>query len=79
MEERNITGNYGALEGYFVKRILDMVRDFNRTSIIWEDPIENGVGIYDDTIVQVWKDDYIGMMEKVQFQPPLSLQLTHLF
>lgn len=72
MEEKNITGDYAALEAYFVKRVLDIVKGFNRTSVIWEDLIENGVEIYEDTIVQVWKENYIGMLEKVRLHSPLD-------
>lgn len=68
MEERNITGDYAALEAYFVKRVLDIVKGFNRTSIIWEDLIENGVEVYEDTVVQVWKPNYVAMLEKVSLK-----------
>lgn len=53
MEQRNITGDYAALEAYFVSRVLDIVASFNRTPVIWEDLIENGVGVNRDTVVQV--------------------------
>lgn len=66
MDDRNITGDYAALEAYFVKRVLDIVKGFNRTSVIWEDLIENGVGVYRDTIIQVWKPNYAAMLNKVR-------------
>lgn len=66
MEELNITGNYAALESYFLQKLFEIADNLNKTAIIWEDMFENGVDINsNDTVIQVWKDDYIGMMEKV--------------
>lgn len=65
MEQLNITGDYAGLESYFVHRVLDIVKDFNRSVIIWEDLIGNGVNVSEDTIVQVWKPGYNEMLNEV--------------
>lgn len=66
MDELNISGNYAALESYFLQQLFEIADNLNRTAIIWEDMFENGVEINsNDTVVQVWKTDYIEMMEKV--------------
>lgn len=68
MAELNITGNYAALESYFLQRLFEITDELNKTAIIWEDMFENGVEINNnDTVIQVWKDNYIGMMEKVSY------------
>lgn len=75
MEQLNITRDYAALESYFTHRVLDIVKGFNKTSIIWEDLIENGVEAYEDTIVQVWKSNFVAMLEKVRKNKVLSITI----
>lgn len=65
MEQLNIKGDYSGLESYFVHRVLDIVNDLNRSVIIWEDLIGNGVNVSEDTIVQVWKPGYNEMLNEV--------------
>lgn len=56
MNQSNISeDDYQGLEGYFVHKVLDIVKDLNHSAIIWEDLIQNGIRVDYDTIVQVWK------------------------
>ncbi|OXA43918.1 beta-hexosaminidase subunit alpha [Folsomia candida] len=43
------------LEEYYVTRHLEMIKQLGLKSIIWHDPIDYGVDVSKDVIIQVWK------------------------
>jgi hypothetical protein len=45
MEENNYT-DMSQVEGHYVKRHLEMVKDLGLKSIIWHDPFESGVEVF---------------------------------
>lgn len=53
MTSKNFT-TYQELEEDYIQRIVDMVTNLKRKSIVWQEVFENGVTLTNDTIVQVW-------------------------
>lgn len=53
MTAKNFT-TYQQLEEDYIQRIVDIVTNLNRKSIVWQEVFENGVTLTNDTIVQVW-------------------------
>ncbi|KAG8221826.1 hypothetical protein J437_LFUL003460 [Ladona fulva] len=54
MNANNLTGDYAGLEEYYVQKLVDMVKQFNISNIVWQEVFDNGVRIEPDTVVQVW-------------------------
>ncbi|XP_054157561.1 beta-hexosaminidase subunit alpha-like [Oppia nitens] len=46
------------VEQYYTERMIDKIKDLGLKHIIWQDPIDNGVHISNDTLVMVWKESY---------------------
>lgn len=53
MTAKNFT-TYQQLEEDYIQRIVDIVTNLNRKSIVWQEVFENGVTLTNDTIIQVW-------------------------
>ncbi|KAH9503394.1 hypothetical protein Btru_072905 [Bulinus truncatus] len=49
-------GEYSGLETYYSQRLLSLIRPMNKRVVIWEDPVNHGAQISNDTLIQVWKD-----------------------
>ncbi|XP_044746308.1 beta-hexosaminidase subunit beta-like isoform X2 [Coccinella septempunctata] len=64
MQTLNITGDYAALESYFIKKLIDIVTIKGLNPIVWEEVFDNGVKLSNSTIVHVWKDGYTNTMNK---------------
>ncbi|XP_070537619.1 beta-hexosaminidase subunit alpha-like [Ptychodera flava] len=47
---------YNKLEEYYQDRLFKIIGELGAKYIIWQDPIDNGVSVTDQTVVQVWKD-----------------------
>ncbi|XP_055295127.1 beta-hexosaminidase subunit beta-like [Sitodiplosis mosellana] len=56
MKKENIT-RYEVLEERYIQRIVDMVEDLQRKSIVWQEVFENGVQLAPATVVHVWTGD----------------------
>jgi hexosaminidase len=52
-------GNYAALEGYYVQKVLDMVNTLppagTKAPMAWQEVFDNGLRLAPDTVVAVWK------------------------
>lgn len=53
MAKNNIT-TYPQLEEAYIQRIVDIVKQLKRKSIVWQEVFQNQVTLTSDTIVQVW-------------------------
>lgn len=67
MQSLNITGDYAALESYFIKKIIDIVTKKGLNPVVWEEVFDNGVKLGNNTIVHVWKDGYAYTLNEVSF------------
>lgn len=70
MIANNMTGDYKALESYFVQKLVNIADTLKAESIVWEEVFDNGVKIPKTTLVHIWKDSYQSMLYRVR-----SLQL----
>lgn len=61
----NMTGDYKALENYFVQKLVNIAGFLRAESIVWEEVFDNGVKIPKTTLVHVWKDKYQSMLYRV--------------
>ncbi|CAG2169452.1 unnamed protein product, partial [Oppiella nova] len=46
------------VEQYYTERMIDTIKDIGFKNIVWQDPIDNGVQLANDTLVMVWKERY---------------------
>lgn len=56
MQTNNIT-TYEMLEAKYIQRIVDMIKNLGRKSIVWQEVFENGVHLAPETVVHVWTGD----------------------
>lgn len=47
------------LEQFYIEQTLRMVRDVGYKYLMYQDPVDNGVELSDDSVVIVWKDKYL--------------------
>ncbi|XP_050293724.1 beta-hexosaminidase subunit alpha-like [Anthonomus grandis grandis] len=64
MKQKNIT-TYKGLEGYYVQKVVDMIKTLNYSSIVWEEVFSNGVKLSNETLVHVWKQGWVDTMKSV--------------
>ncbi|ESO82376.1 hypothetical protein LOTGIDRAFT_223285 [Lottia gigantea] len=58
MTEQGFGKDYFKLEQYYSERVLGMISDLDKKYIIWQDPVENGAQVRNDSIVTIWKGGY---------------------
>lgn len=64
MARLNITGDYRALQRYFMQRVMNITSSKNLVSIVWEEVYNAGTVMPDDAIVQIWYSQYY-MLDQV--------------
>lgn len=57
MRQHNMT-NYAQVEQYYIQRIVNMVKNQSRKSIVWQEVFENGVQLAPETVVHVWTGNW---------------------
>ncbi|KAL7648494.1 UNVERIFIED_CONTAM: hypothetical protein RMT77_000400 [Armadillidium vulgare] len=60
MKSKDMNGNYKKLEGFYMKRLIDIVNNLKTKKgyIVWEEIFANGNEIPQNTIVQIWKENF---------------------
>ncbi|XP_054158130.1 beta-hexosaminidase subunit alpha-like [Oppia nitens] len=48
---------FAKLEEHYIKKVIDIVRSLNRSSIVWQEIFDNKAKLLPDTIIHVWKYD----------------------
>ncbi|XP_031618894.1 beta-hexosaminidase subunit beta-like [Contarinia nasturtii] len=56
MKINNIS-SYEKLEELYIQRVVDMTKDLQHKSIVWQEVFENGVQLPSGTVVHVWTGD----------------------
>lgn len=64
MIQKNFT-EYSQVEGYYIENLLDIVKGLRANYILWQEVVDNGVKVKNDTIVEVWKPDPMPELKNV--------------
>lgn len=64
MRDNNIT-TYEQLEEQYIQRVVDMVDDLKKRSIVWQEVFSNGVRLPAGTVVHVWTGDRQALLANV--------------
>ena len=54
MQHINVT-SVEELEGYYISRVLEIAASLNKSAVVWQEVLDNGVSLKPDTLVHVWK------------------------
>ncbi|KAB0803183.1 hypothetical protein PPYR_00153 [Photinus pyralis] len=64
MEANNIS-SYKKLEGYYIKKLIDISEKLKMNAIVWEEVFTNVADIPENTIVHVWKEGWRNTIKEV--------------
>uniref|UniRef100_A0A8C6REA0 Beta-hexosaminidase n=1 Tax=Nannospalax galili TaxID=1026970 RepID=A0A8C6REA0_NANGA len=68
MKKKGFT-DFKQLESFYIQTLLDIVSDYDKGYVVWQEVFDNKVKIRPDTIIQVWREeipvDYMKEMEQI--------------
>lgn len=56
MKEKGFT-DYKQLESFYIQTLLDIVSDYDKGYVVWQEVFDNKVKVRPDTIIQVWQEE----------------------
>lgn len=55
MKDRNMSGNYEELSNYYMRQIYGLIKNYNKTMLVWQEVFDLKANLPKDSIVHVWK------------------------
>ncbi|KAH0514275.1 Beta-hexosaminidase subunit alpha [Microtus ochrogaster] len=68
MKKKGFT-DFKQLESFYIQTLLDIVSDYDKGYVVWQEVFDNKVKVQPDTIIQVWREEvpveYMKEMEQI--------------
>ncbi|UYV75455.1 HEXB [Cordylochernes scorpioides] len=55
MKKQGYGDDYAKLESYYINKVLELMKELKRNTIVWQEVFDNKVELTKETIVHVWK------------------------
>lgn len=66
MKKKGFGIDFRRLEGFYIKKILDMITSLKKRSIVWQEVFDDKVELQPGTVVEVWKNEnYLDELQHV--------------
>ncbi|MBO8590009.1 family 20 glycosylhydrolase, partial [Staphylococcus aureus] len=56
MKKKGFT-DFKQLESFYIQTLLDIVSDYDKGYVVWQEVFDNKVKVRPDTIIQVWREE----------------------
>lgn len=56
MKSKGISGDFKRLSTAYIKRIYEILSQYNQTTIVWQEMFDDGAKLGKDAVIHVWKD-----------------------
>ncbi|XP_077976592.1 beta-hexosaminidase subunit beta-like isoform X4 [Styela clava] len=76
MKQKNMT-TYNQLEQYYIQKVINICEEIGSSYTVWQEVIDNGVKVENDTVVEVWingknLEEEVGNVTKKGFRTVIS-------